>query len=171
MCDPMACISWCSLPGHFLTGLHYTYCPNAEYGRYTRYWCKLHTVNSEQDGLLRLCQLFEQLLQTHQPHLFLHLQALGCEPLDVACKWMVTGFGDVLRPQEVLLLWDRVIGFDSLEVVAIMAAAVFSFRRAALMQATTAKLATKIVSDVVELQVVPLLQFCLFINPDGTPVL
>ena len=77
----------------------------------------------------------------------------------------------MLRPQEVLLLWDRVIGFDSLEVVAIMAAAVFSFRRAALMQATTAKLATKIVSDVVELQVVPLLQFCLFINPDGTPVL
>jgi hypothetical protein len=33
------------------------------------------------------------------------------------------------RSQEVLLLWDRVVGFDSLDVVAIMAAAVFSFRR------------------------------------------
>merc|ERR1719272_321396 len=139
--------------GYYVAPLCFVYAEPSEVyavfrSLYTRYFCKLHSINSHPEGLLRLCLLFEQLLQRHQPHLFLHLQTIGVEPLEIALPWMV-------------------IGFDSLVVVPILAAAIFSFRRAALFEATSAKRAVKILSDCAELKVVPLLQFCLFIKNDG----
>ena len=35
---------------------------------------------------------------------------------------------------QVLSLWDRVLGYDSLEVLAILAVAIFGFRKSSLMQ-------------------------------------
>ena len=159
--------------GYYVAPLCFLYAEPAEVYAvfrtlYTRYFCKLHSINSHPEGLLRLCLQFEQLLQTHQPHLFLHLQTIGVEPLEIALPWIITAFGDALPPTEVLLLWDRIIGFDSLLVVPLLATAVFSFRRAALFEATSAKRAIKILNDCAELKVVPLLQFCLFVAPDGT---
>ena len=161
--------------GYYVAPLCFVYAEPAEVYTvfrtlYTRYFCKLHSINSHPEGLLRLCLLFEQLLQAHQPHLFLHLQTIGVEPLDIALPWIVTAFGDVLPPTEVLLLWDRVIGFDSLVLVPVLATAIFAYRRSALFEATSAKRAVKILSDCAELKVVPLLQFCLFVASDGKAV-
>jgi hypothetical protein len=50
---------------------------------------------------------------------------------------MVTAFADKLQPSEVLLLWDRIIGFDTLMLLPVLAASVFAFRRKALFEATT----------------------------------
>jgi hypothetical protein len=41
----------------------------------------LHTISSDEEGLVRLALSFEQLLQSHQPHLYLHLQSIGVEPV------------------------------------------------------------------------------------------
>ena len=60
---------------------------------------------------------------------------------------------------QLLLLWDRIIGFDSLEPLPLLAAAIFAFRAAALHGATDAGAARAVLlSDASQLRVVPLLQ-------------
>jgi hypothetical protein len=39
-----------------------------------------------------------------------------------------------LPRHQVLLLWDRILGFDTLELLPVLAAAIFAFRRNALLQ-------------------------------------
>jgi hypothetical protein len=46
----------------------------------------------------------------------------------VALPWLCSGFVGYLGPGEVLALWDRVIGYDSLLVLPLLAAAVLIFR-------------------------------------------
>ena len=36
-------------------------------------------------------------------------------------------YSDVLHPSEVLLVWDRVVGFDSLNVLPVLATAIFAY--------------------------------------------
>lgn len=48
--------------------------------------------------------------------------------LQVALPWLSSGFVGYLGPGEVLALWDRVIGYDSLLVLPLLAAAVLIFR-------------------------------------------
>lgn len=38
--------------------------------------------------------------------------------LRIAFKWMVRAFSGYLSTDQLLLLWDRILGYDSLEVVA-----------------------------------------------------
>jgi hypothetical protein len=83
-----------------------------------------------------------------------------------------------------LQLWDRIIGFDSLNVLPVVAAALFSFRRTALLkvwcsffkltsappfykqkihsQAQTTREIEHIMADNFAVCVIPLLQHCLF---------
>lgn len=48
--------------------------------------------------------------------------ANGCDDcvarLRIAFKWMVRAFSGYLSTDQLLLLWDRILGYDSLEVVA-----------------------------------------------------
>lgn len=57
-----------------------------------------------------------------------HLSRLTATPLDLAMPWIVSGFVGYLSPSETLLLWDRIIGFDSLLVLPVLAVAVMTFR-------------------------------------------
>lgn len=43
--------------------------------------------------------------------------------------WFTQGFAGFLEPLQVLLLWDRVVACDSLEPFAVLAAAIFAFRK------------------------------------------
>ncbi|TRY56636.1 hypothetical protein DNTS_011043, partial [Danionella cerebrum] len=61
---------------------------------------------------------FERLLQTHLPQLFYHLREIGAQPLRIAFKWIVRAFSGYLSTDQLLLLWDRILGYDSLEIVA-----------------------------------------------------
>lgn len=38
--------------------------------------------------------------------------------LRIAFKWMVRAFSGYLSTDQLLLLWDRVLGYDSLEIIA-----------------------------------------------------
>ncbi|KAM6959659.1 TBC1 domain family member 19 isoform 1-T1 [Tautogolabrus adspersus] len=129
---------------------------------YTRYFFRLHSISSSPSGIVSLCLQFERLLQTHLPQLFYHLRQIGAQPLRIAFKWMVRGFSGYLSTDQLLLLWDRILGYDSLEVVAVLAAAVFAFRAENLMEVTSLASAEAVLADLSTLKVVPLIQIFLF---------
>ena len=108
--------------------------------------------------LLPLCKLFEQLLIEHHPRLFFYLVQIGVDPLAVALPWIQFGFVGLLDVGEVLLLWDRVMGFEDLSLLPMLAAAIFVYRSEKLLTATSLDDVKDMFSDGCILQVVPLLQ-------------
>lgn len=44
------------------------------------------------------------------------------------------GFSGHLPPEQLLCLWDLVLGYDSLEIIALLAVTILSFRKENLMQ-------------------------------------
>ncbi|XP_035283566.1 TBC1 domain family member 19 [Anguilla anguilla] len=129
---------------------------------YVRYFFRLHSISSSPSGIVSLCLQFEKLLQTHLPQLFYHLREVGAQPLRIAFKWMVRAFSGYLSTDQLLLLWDRVLGYDSLEIVAVLAAAVFAFRVENLMEVMSLAAAEAVLADLSTLKVMPLLQIFLF---------
>ncbi|KAL6118532.1 tbc1d19 [Pungitius sinensis] len=129
---------------------------------YIRYFFRLHSISSSSSGVVSLCLQFERLLQTHLPQLFYHLRQIGAQPLRIAFKWMVRAFSGYLSTDQLLLLWDRVLGYDSLEIVAVLAAAVFAFRAENLMEVTSLGSAEAVLADLSTLKVMPLIQIFLF---------
>uniref|UniRef100_A0A3B5ALG1 TBC1 domain family member 19 n=1 Tax=Stegastes partitus TaxID=144197 RepID=A0A3B5ALG1_9TELE len=129
---------------------------------YIRYFFRLHSISSSPSGIVALCLQFERLLQTHLPQLFYHLRQIGAQPLRIAFKWMVRAFSGYLSTDQLLLLWDRILGYDSLEVVAVLAAAVFAFRAENLMEVTSLASAEAVLADLSTLKVMPLIQIFLF---------
>ncbi|XP_028401722.1 TBC1 domain family member 19-like isoform X2 [Dendronephthya gigantea] len=85
---------------------------------YTRYFSRLHSISSHPQGIVSLCLLFETLLQSQEPGLFYHLRQIGMHPLKTAFNWMFYAFSGYLESEQVLILWDRVLGYDSLEILA-----------------------------------------------------
>uniref|UniRef100_A0A3Q3RGW1 TBC1 domain family, member 19 n=1 Tax=Mastacembelus armatus TaxID=205130 RepID=A0A3Q3RGW1_9TELE len=129
---------------------------------YIRHFFRLHSISSSSSGIVSLCLQFEKLLQTHLPQLFYHLRQIGAQPLRIAFKWMVRAFSGYLSTDQLLLLWDRILGYDSLEVVAVLAAAVFAFRAENLMEVTSLASAEAVLADLSTLKVIPLIQIFLF---------
>ncbi|KAG5260751.1 hypothetical protein AALO_G00296060 [Alosa alosa] len=129
---------------------------------YVRYFFRLHSISSHPSGIVSLCLQFERLLQAHLPQLFYHLREIGAQPLSIAFKWMVRAFSGYLSTDQLLLLWDRVLGFDSLEIVAVLAAAVFAFRAENLMEVTSLASAEAVLADLSTLKVMPLIQIFIF---------
>ena len=131
---------------------------------YKRYFYQLYTISSHPNGLLSLCCLFEDILQQKNPALVLHLKSIKVEPLKLAYKWILYAFSGYLDPDQVLLLWDRIIGFDSLEVVPILAAAVFHFRASSLLHIGSPAEAEGVLGNLHTLKVLPLIQHMLFLD-------
>ncbi|XP_073430814.1 TBC1 domain family member 19 isoform X2 [Dendrobates tinctorius] len=134
---------------------------------YMRYFFRLHSISSHISGIMPLCLLFETLLQAHLPQLFYHLREIGAQPyvafvLRISFKWMVRGFSGYLATDQLLLLWDRILGYNSLEILAVLAAAVFAFRAMNLMEVTSLAAAEAVLADISTLKVMPLLQIFLF---------
>ena len=132
-----------------------------------RYWCRLHSMSSTPGSLLPLLRLFEDLLQECAPAVCLHLLRLEMPPGSVAVHWIASAFGSFLPAEQTLVLWDRIIGFDSLELLPILAAAVFVYRAKWLLQASEQSHVQRLLSDATGLRVVPLLQ--LFLAGESQP--
>lgn len=104
-----------------------------------RYFHRLHTLTGH-NGLPYLSAMFENLLRQSDPLLYIHLaRGVSSTPLSHAFKWIVHAFVGTLDVEQVLLLWDRIIGFDAPELLAVVAAAVYVFHREALMGARCEK--------------------------------
>ncbi|KAG6962026.1 hypothetical protein JG688_00008820 [Phytophthora aleatoria] len=129
---------------------------------YTRYWSKLNAIRTERGTILPVCKLFEDLVVRSSPAAVFHLRNIGLKPLDIAFPWIQSAFSGVLDIDQVLLLWDRVIGYDSLELVAIFAAALFHFRADELECVSTREEVDDLFAELIDIPVVTLLQNYLF---------
>ncbi|KAM7538315.1 hypothetical protein Aperf_G00000069272 [Anoplocephala perfoliata] len=129
---------------------------------YIRYFHKLHSITEDDGGMLSLCITFERILLEKEPRLVLHLTSIGAPPLQIAFRWMLRGFSGYLAAEQVLLLWDRVLAWDSLEILAILAVAIFSFRKRNLMEAKKLDTVEVILEDISTLNVMVLIQSFLF---------
>lgn len=135
---------------------------------YCQYLCRLHAISTHPGSLLPLCALFESLVFTAVPHVCLHLIEMGprAAPLRFAFPWIARAFSGFLRVDQVLWLWDRVLGFDSTELIAVLAAAVFIFRSKLVLNARSPEDVELVFSDITALQAVPLLQHFLSTSED-----
>lgn len=61
-----------------------------------------------------------------------------------------------------LWLWDRVVGFGSVQLIAVLAAAIFAFRARLVLSAKVVEDVELIFQDLTALQAMPLLQGFLF---------
>lgn len=131
---------------------------------WSRFWSQLHSFSSQPSGLLSLILLFEELMQEHLTEVCTHLMHLDVHPTSMALPWIISAFSSALPVDQTLLLWDRILGFDSLELLPILAVAVFAYRSTWLLQATDAQHVERIlaVSNFGSLKVVPLLQLFLW---------
>lgn len=52
----------------------------------------------------------------------------------IVFKWIMRGFSGHLPPEQLLCLWDLILGYDSLEIIPLLAVTILSFRKENLMQ-------------------------------------
>ncbi|EFX79137.1 hypothetical protein DAPPUDRAFT_245167 [Daphnia pulex] len=128
---------------------------------YVKYWSRLHRLSSHGQGIVALSVLFERLLQQQEPELWIHCLNNNIEPLRIAMPWMVQAFSGFLIPEQLLFLWDLILGFDSMLLLPLLAASIFSLRRENLHRILSHDSAETIFSDLSTIQVVPLLQMAL----------
>lgn len=125
---------------------------------WARHWSGLHALSAARGGLLSVLACFERLLLEGQPALAHHLAQLGAHPTLLAFDWLVFAFVGYLEVEQVLALWDRVLGYDSVDVLALAAAAIFRFRSGALLAATCEQEVADALDDASNLKIVPLMQ-------------
>ncbi|XP_013110989.1 TBC1 domain family member 19 isoform X1 [Stomoxys calcitrans] len=128
---------------------------------YIRYCHRLTTINTHPQGIVSICLLFEKLLQTHEPQLWSHFRELQIQPIRVVFKWLMRAFSGHLPPDQLLVLWDLILGFDSLEILSIFAIIILSFRKESLMQVNSLDNIEAILADLSSIQVLPLIQLAL----------
>lgn len=79
----------------------------------------------------------------------------------VVFKWLMRAFSGHLPPEELLILWDLILGFDSLEIIPLLAIIILSFRRDSLMQVDTMESIEAVLADLSSIKVLPLIQLAL----------
>jgi hypothetical protein len=136
-------------------------------------WIRIQSVTTE---LLSMCLVFEMLTAHFAPSATLHcFIKLGVSPLSICLKWMVTGFAELLEPNETLALWDIMIAYHAKQnfglgtaspfwILAAAAAAIFTLRGPLVVQCSTTDQLQRIFDDGVKLRPVPLLQQLLFLQ-------
>jgi hypothetical protein len=102
---------------------------------YTNHFCGLHTMSSHPESIISLCKCFEDLLQEADSQLFYHLLQMQVHPLEIAFNWIFHAFVGYLSVDQLFLLWDRIIGFNSLLILPVFAASLFTFRSKFLLNA------------------------------------
>lgn len=128
---------------------------------YCRYFCYLNSLTSHPKGIISLCRLFEETLQTCESDLMYYLDSLGVSPLRLAFPWITYAFVGYLEVDQVLLLWDRVLGYDSLDVIALFAAALIAYRSEQIMQLNSQEEIEDLFYDMQHVKTVPILQHIL----------
>jgi hypothetical protein len=78
---------------------------------------KLNIISTDPQGIVALCLLFESLLQAKDPQLFFHLRKIQAQPVRIAFKWIMRAFSGFLASSQLLELWDRMLAFNSLEIL------------------------------------------------------
>ena len=128
---------------------------------FVQYWCKLNTISGNTSSIVYLSKLFENILFKHDSKVCHHLLSLGIPPLQIAFSWIQLSFVGYLQVDQVLQLWDRILGFGpehGLLLLPILAASIFIFRSKTLMNASDIQDVKDILGDPSRLKVAVLLQ-------------
>ena len=56
------------------------------------------------------------------------MNLIGIDPLKTVFPWFFYAYVGALEVDQLYFLYDRVLGFESMEIFSIMAAGIFSFR-------------------------------------------
>ena len=123
---------------------------------------RLHNISSHFESIVGLSRQFEDLLQSKEWALFQHFVSVGVQPLRLIFNWLVQAFAGPLDSYQTFLLWDRIIGFDSLLLLPVLAVGILMFRKESLMKAMCLVEVEAILSDIRFVRVIPLIQLCLF---------
>lgn len=76
-------------------------------------------------------------------------------------KWLMRAFSGHLQPQELLILWDLILGYDSLEILSLLSIIILSFRKESLMQVSTIESIEAVLAYLSSIKVLPLVQLAL----------
>ncbi|KAI8440596.1 hypothetical protein MSG28_001817 [Choristoneura fumiferana] len=128
---------------------------------YIRYWHRLHYISTHPQGIVSLCLLYERLLEANEPLLWIHFRNININPIRVVFKWLMRAFSGHLPPDQLLLLWDAILGYDSLEILPLLALAILSFRKENIFQVNTLQNVDAVLADLSTISVLPLLQLAL----------
>lgn len=94
-------------------------------------------------------------------HFLMHWNLIYSFRIRVVFKWLMRAFSGHLQPQELLILWDLILGYDSLEILALLAIIILSFRKESLMQVSTIESIEAVLADLSSIKVLPLIQLAL----------
>ncbi|KAK2563145.1 TBC1 domain family member 19 [Acropora cervicornis] len=72
---------------------------------------------------------------SHAPQLYYLFKQIYTR-LRLAFNWLIYAFAGYLDTEQLLLLWDRIFAYDSMELLAVLAMAILSYRRANLLEVT-----------------------------------
>ncbi|XP_075972363.1 TBC1 domain family member 19 [Anticarsia gemmatalis] len=128
---------------------------------YIRYWHRLHYISTHPQGIVSLCLLYERLLEANEPLLWIHFRNININPIRVVFKWLMRAFSGHLPPDQLLLLWDAILGYDCLEILPLLALAILSFRKENIFQVNTLQNVDAVLADLSTISVIPLLQLAL----------
>lgn len=84
---------------------------------FVNHFYKLSIISSDPQSIVGLCALFENVFQSKDPKLFFHLKKMDIQPIRIAFKWIIRAFSGYLQSSELLELWDRLLAFNSLEIL------------------------------------------------------
>ena len=137
---------------------------------YALYWCRLSAIDDYRGTIISLCSTFEHLVSAALPQVASHLQSLGVSPLHIAFPWIHLAFSGYLEIEQLLLLWDRIVSFNTLDILPLAAAAIFRRHADALMNADDAKSARNVLMSpqARSVNIIELLQGDLFAGFDAT---
>lgn len=127
-----------------------------------RLWSKMNVISSDEGTLVHVCATFENLLMSSHPTLVLHMVRIGVQPLLIAMPWLQFGFVGLLEVDQILHLWDRVIGYDDTCLLALVAVGVFLIRAENILATQAPAEVCSILMEGTRLRVVPILQMMLF---------
>ena len=98
----------------------------------------------------------------YEPEVCFHLNQLNVNPVKTAFNWMIYAFVGILEVDQIYLLWDRILGFETLEILPIFAASIFTFRANLILNCQNQEEYDELFNDLSNIKVVPLLQHFLF---------
>lgn len=86
---------------------------------------------------------------------------IRCFRVKIVFKWLMRGFSGHLPPEQLLYLWDLILGYDSLEIIPLLAVAILNFRKENLLQVNIQQNVEAVLADLSSIKVMPLLQLAL----------
>ena len=98
----------------------------------------------------------------YEPEVCYHMNTLGIQPLKTAFPWLYFAFVGTLEVDQIFLLFDRILGFESLDIIAILAAGIFVFRANLILNCTSQDEFDELFSDLSQIKVMPIIQHFLF---------